>query len=247
MFEDVLIESSDEMKKRGPKKVISLPVSIILHVLVLGAVLGASIWFVEDVPEPPIPVTFYAAAPPPPPPPPPAAPKPAAPKPETPKPIPVKPTEMTAPTIIPETVPVPLAAPEEDLPEGEGVEGGVEGGVPGGVPGGVLGGVPGGTGPGVGDEPLRVGGEVKAPQLINKVEPSYPEAARKARMEGVVILEAIITAAGSVEDVRVLKSVNPLLDAAAQRAVQAWKYRPATLNGRAVRVYLTVTVTFNLH
>jgi protein TonB len=247
MFEDVLIESSDEMKKRGPKKVISLPVSIALHILVLGAVLGASIWFVEDVPEPPIPVTFYAAAPPPPPPPPPAAPKAAAPKPEVIKPVPVKPTEMTAPTIIPETVPVPLAAPEEDIPEGEGVEGGVEGGVPGGVPGGVLGGVVGGTGPGVGDEPLRVGGEVKAPQLTNKVEPSYPEAARKARMEGVVILEAIITASGSVEDVRVLKSVNPLLDSAAQRAVQQWKYRPATLNGRAVRVYLTVTVTFNLH
>jgi protein TonB len=83
--------------------------------------------------------------------------------------------------------------------------------------------------------------------LTNRVEPSYPEAARKARMEGVVILEAIITASGSVEEVKVLKSVNPLLDASAFRAVQQWRYRPATLNGRAVRVYLTVTVTFNLH
>ena len=46
---------------------------------------------------------------------------------------------------------------------------------------------------------------------------------------------------------KVLKSVNPLLDASAVRAVQQWRYRPATLNGRAVRVYLTVTVTFNLH
>ncbi|HLP24165.1 MAG TPA: energy transducer TonB, partial [Acidobacteriota bacterium] len=101
--------------------------------------------------------------------------------------------------------------------------------------------------PGTGDEPLRVGGDVKAPQLVNRVEPGYPEAARKARMEGVVILEAIITANGNVEDVKVLKSVNPLLDAAATRAVSQWKYRPATLNGRAVRVYLTVTVTFNLH
>jgi protein TonB len=79
------------------------------------------------------------------------------------------------------------------------------------------------------------------------VEPQYPEAARKARMEGVVILEAIITDQGSVEDVRVLKSVNPLLDASAVRAVQQWKYKPATLNGRAVRVYLTVTVTFRLN
>lgn len=244
MFENALIESSREHDKNAPKKVMSLPVSIALHAVAIGAIVGASIWFVEEVPEPPIPVTFYAAAPPPPPPPPPAAPKPAAPKPEIPKPIPVRPTEMTAPTIMPETVPVPLSEPE---PEAEAEGEGVEGGVPGGVPGGVLGGVPGGTGPGVGDEPLRVGGEVKAPQIINKVEPGYPEAARKARMEGVVILEAIITAQGNVEEVKVLKSVNPLLDASAQRAVQQWKYRAATLNGRAVRVYLTVTVTFNLH
>jgi protein TonB len=214
---------------------------------VIGAAVGASIWFVEDVPEPPIPVTFYAAAPPPPPPPPAAAPKPAAAKPQVIKPVPVRPSEMTAPTMIPEKIPEPLAAPELEIAADEGVEGGVEGGVPGGVPGGVLGGVVGGTGPGTGDEPLRVGGDVKAPQLVNRVEPSYPEAARKARMEGVVILEAIITANGNVEEVKVLKSVNPLLDAAATRAVQQWKYRPATLNGRAVRVYLTVTVTFNLH
>ena len=244
MFEDILIESARQ-KGRG-RKALSLPVSLALHVLVIGAAVGASIWFVEDVPEPPIPVTFYAAAPPPPPPPPAAAPKPAAAKPQVVKPVPVRPSEMTAPTMIPEKIPEPLAAPEPEMAE-EGVEGGVEGGVPGGVPGGVLGGVVGGTGPGTGDEPLRVGGDVKAPQLINRVEPSYPEAARKARMEGVVILEAIITANGNVEDVKVLKSVNPLLDAAATRAVQQWKYRPATLNGRAVRVYLTVTVTFNLH
>ena len=56
-------------------------------------------------------------------------------------------------------------------------------------------------------------------------------------------LVAFRTASGSVEDVRVLKSVNPLLDASAVRAVGQWRYRPATLNGRAVRVYLTVTVT----
>jgi protein TonB len=244
MFEDILIESAKQ-KGKG-RKALSLPISLALHVLVIGVAVGASIWFVEDVPEPPIPVTFYAAAPPPPPPPPPAAPKPAQPKPQVVKPVPVRPSEMTAPTVIPEKIPEPLAAPELEAPD-EGVDGGVEGGVPGGVPGGVLGGVVGGTGPGTGDEPLRVGGDVKAPQLVNRVEPSYPEAARKARMEGVVILEAIITANGNVEDVKVLKSVNPLLDAAATRAVQQWKYRPATLNGRAVRVYLTVTVTFNLH
>jgi periplasmic protein TonB len=244
MFEEVLIESA---RHRGDsRKAITLPVSIAIHAIVIGIALGASIWFVEDIPEPPIPVTFYASAPPPPPPPPAAAPK-AAPKaPEVQKQVPVRQSEMVAPTIIPENIPKPLAAPEPE--PAAGVEGGVPGGVEGGVPGGVLGGVPGGTGPGTGEgEPLRVGGEVKAPVLTNRVEPTYPEAARKARMEGVVILEAIITASGAVEDVKVLKSVNPLLDASAVRAVQQWRYKPATLNGRAVRVYLTVTVTFNLH
>ena len=239
MFETSLIESSHQ--KQQTKKALSLPVSILIHGLVIGAALGASIWFVGEVPEPPIPVTFYAAAPPPPPPPP-AAPKAAAPKAEAPKPVQVKPVEMTQPVVIPETVPQPLAAPEPEAPS-SGVEGGVEGG----VPGGVMGGVVGGTGGGGGEEPLRVGGDVKAPVLSSRTEPQYPEAARKARMEGVVILEAIITADGNVEDVRVLKSVNPLLDASAVRAVQMWKYKPATLNGRAVRVYLTVTVTFRLN
>lgn len=244
MFEDVLIESARH--KGDSRKALTLPVSIAIHAIVIGIALGASIWFVEDIPEPPIPVTFYASAPPPPPPPPAAAPKAATKAPEVQKQVPVRQSEMVAPTIIPENIPKPLAAPEPE--PAAGVEGGVPGGVEGGVPGGVLGGVPGGTGPGTGEgEPLRVGGEVKAPVLTNRVEPTYPEAARKARMEGVVILEAIITASGAVEDVKVLKSVNPLLDASAVRAVQQWRYKPATLNGRAVRVYLTVTVTFNLH
>ena len=61
MFENSLIESTHQKPKT--KKVVSLPVSILIHGLVIGVALGASIWFVGDVPEPPIPVTFYAAAP----------------------------------------------------------------------------------------------------------------------------------------------------------------------------------------
>src|SRR4029079_5294490 len=68
MFDNSLIESTH--RKEGNRKAMSLPVSVAIHGLVIGALLGASIWFVGDVPEPPIPVTFYAAAPPPPPPPP---------------------------------------------------------------------------------------------------------------------------------------------------------------------------------
>ena len=243
MFEDVLIESIH--KKGAGKKPLTFVLSVLIHGIVIGSVVAASLWYVEDVPEPPIPVQFYAAAPPPPPPPPPAAPK-AAPQKTVTKPQPTTPQKVMAPTAIPENIPQPLPAPEPPAPVSEGVEGGVEGGVPGGVVGGVLGGTPGGTGSELG-APLRVGGDVKAPILKQRIEPLYPEAARKTRMQGVVILEAIITADGNVANVKVLKSVNPLLDAAAERAVSQWVYKPATLNGRAVSVYLTVTVNFQLH
>jgi protein TonB len=96
------------------------------------------------------------------------------------------------------------------------------------------------------EEAMRFGGEVKEPVEISRVQPTYPEAARKARLQGIVILEAIITKDGNVESVRVLRGINPLLDQSAMRAVQQWKYKAATFNGRPVPVYLTVTVTFKL-
>jgi protein TonB len=94
---------------------------------------------------------------------------------------------------------------------------------------------------------LVPGGDVHAPVLVRRVEPVYPETARKARLEGVVILEAIITADGEIEAVHVVKSAGALLDASAEQAVARWRYRPATLNGRAVRVLLTVTISFRVH
>lgn len=96
------------------------------------------------------------------------------------------------------------------------------------------------------DEIVRVVGDVKAPLLLFRVDPVYSEAARIVHAEGVVVLEAVISGTGAVENVRVLRSAHPLLDAAAVHAVGEWRYRPATLNGRAVRVYLTVTVSFAL-
>src|SRR4029078_13743211 len=98
MFENSLIESTH--KKEANRKAMPLPVSVAIHGLVIGLLLGASIWFVGDVPEPPIPVTFYAAAAPPPPPPP-AAPHAAAPEAETPKAAPVQPVEVSHAMVIP--------------------------------------------------------------------------------------------------------------------------------------------------
>ncbi|MCE7958536.1 MAG: hypothetical protein DYH06_11460, partial [Acidobacteria bacterium ACB2] len=64
MFETSLIESAHQ--KQSAKRWLSVPVSILVHALVIGTALAASMWYIEDIPEPPIPVTFYAAAAPPP-------------------------------------------------------------------------------------------------------------------------------------------------------------------------------------
>ena len=95
--------------------------------------------------------------------------------------------------------------------------------------------------------PLRVGGDVKAPTVISRVEPHYPEVARKARVAGIVIVECIIDKNGNVRDVKVLKPLPFGLDQAAAEAVQKWKFRPGTLNGQPVDVIFNLTVNFKLN
>ena len=100
------------------------------------------------------------------------------------------------------------------------------------------------TAPG-GLQPVRVGGQIKAPTQIKKVQPVYPADAQAAKVQGVVIMEAIIGVDGRVADARVLRSV-PLLDQAAVDAVKQWEYTPTLLNGVPTPVIMTVTVTFSL-
>jgi len=95
------------------------------------------------------------------------------------------------------------------------------------------------------EEPVRAIGEVRMPRLLRRVEPVYPEIARQARVEGVVILEATTDIYGRVQDVKVLRSV-PLLDQAAIDAVRQWVYEPMVINGRPRSVVFTVTVIFRL-
>ncbi|MCI0612608.1 TonB family protein [bacterium] len=95
-------------------------------------------------------------------------------------------------------------------------------------------------------DPMRITADVVQPELTHRVNPEYPEIARKARIQGVVILEAIITKDGTVENVKVLRGVHPILDQAAINSVKQWRYKPATLNGSPVKVYSTVTVKFTL-
>jgi len=94
-------------------------------------------------------------------------------------------------------------------------------------------------------EPIRIGGNVQAPERTRYVPPVYPSEARAAGVSGIVIIEAVIGHDGLVTDAKVLKSV-PLLDEPALDAVRQWRYAPTTLNGVAVSVIMTVTVKFTL-
>jgi protein TonB len=93
--------------------------------------------------------------------------------------------------------------------------------------------------------PMRLHSGMKAPVKTSDVAPVYPLIAKQARVQGVVILEAVLDAQGRVESVRVLRSI-PQLDRAAVDAVQQWRFTPALLNGQAVPVVMTVTVNFTL-
>ena len=94
-------------------------------------------------------------------------------------------------------------------------------------------------------EQVRVGGDIKEPKKIKDVKPVYPEAAKAAGVQGIVIIETRIATDGSVNEAKVLRSV-PELDRAAIDAVMQWKYTPTLLNGQPVEVIMTVTVTFSL-
>ena len=116
---------------------------------------------------------------------------------------------------------------------------------PGGVVGGVVGGLPGAPPPPPQSAPVRVGGAIKQPVKTKNVPPVYPAIAQTARVQGVVIMEAVIGPDGHVTETRVLRSI-PLLDQAAVDAVKQWEFTPTLLNGVAVPVIMTVTVQFTL-
>jgi protein TonB len=99
--------------------------------------------------------------------------------------------------------------------------------------------------PSIAQEPVRVGGSIAAPQRIKHVDPVYPPVAIRARVEGVVVIEATIDSNGRVARADVRRSI-PLLDQAALDAVQQWEYAPTLVNGVAVPVLLTVSVGFSL-
>ena len=99
--------------------------------------------------------------------------------------------------------------------------------------------------PGVASGRVRVGGGIQEPKLIRKVPPVYPPDALAARIEGIVIIEAVIDVNGAVKELKVLRS-QPLLETAAVDAVRQWLFTPTLLNGVPVEVIMTLTVNFTL-
>ena len=180
---------------------------------------------------------FVMAAPPPLPP----APPPAA---TAPRPLPADITVNAAPVVAADHIPIEPAV----LPApGPGVPGGILPVIPGAVPSAAL-----STSstvtigpPPAPRDPVRIGGDIKPPARVAYAPPVYPPIAIQGRVEGTVVLEAVIDETGAVKDLRVVRSI-PLLDRAAIDAVGKWRYTPTRLNGTAVAVLMTVQVTFTL-
>ena len=232
---------SDTRRRRGP---VGAAAAILGHVALAGAVIAVPLLTDGALPEVSraVPVFFATPLELAPPPPPPAAPParartaPEARAPESPQ------ARFVAPIETPAEIHADLGI---DLGVEGGLGGGVEGGVPGGIVGGVIGGLPDAPPPAPPLEPVRVGGRIQEPRKIKGVAPDYPEPARLAGLQGVVVLECLISPRGTVAQVEVLRGV-PLLEKAAVDAVRQWVYTPTLVDGVPVPVLMTVTVRFDL-
>jgi protein TonB len=235
----------DMPSQRGERNPLDWVVSLIVHIVVVGVVVLAPLLFTQVVDLRGFETTFLVA-----PRPPAAAPPPAAQVQKVARPAAriIQPTRLTAPAVIPVKVRI---IRDEAPPEIAGA--GVVGGVPGGQAGGVLGGIIGGTAeatpvappPPAARKILRVGGDVKEPQPISTPQPIYPAVAVAARVEGVVVIDAVIDEQGNVVRAQIVDG-PPLLIRAALAAVLQWKYQPTYLDGQAVAINTHVQVHFHL-
>jgi protein TonB len=242
MFEDSLLESGGRLKtKRGR----TTTFAILLEIALIGFMVLLPLIFTEALPKQQL-MTFLVAPPPPPPPPPPAA-------------APVKIVRQIQTDIVngalrtPTKIPQKIQMIKEDEAPPAMASSGVVGGVPGGIPGGQMGGVIGGI---ISSTPVavpkvatpqrvRVSSGVSTGLLIRRVNPTYPPLARQARIQGQVVLHAVISKDGSIENLT-LVSGHPMLAPAAIDAVKQWKYKPYLLNGEPVEVDTEVQVNFTL-
>jgi len=239
MFEELVV-SSPHPAKTNKKWTVLL--SMAFQSLFLAILLLIPLIYTEALPKAMLATLLVAPPPPPPPPPPPAQVQVVHVKPQVHL---MDAGKLVAPKVIPKDVKIIREEAEPDM----GMSGGVVGGVAGGSMGGVIGGVVGSVTPPP-PKPtasrIKVGGNVSAARLLNKISPVYPPLARQTRISGTVRLHAIIAKDGTVQQLEIL-SGHPLLVQAALDAVRQWRYQPTLLNGEPVEVDTTVDVIFSLN
>jgi len=257
MFENSLIDL--EAKPSPRRRWLSLPIAVGLHVVGLTAFAFASYWNVGSVLEPQVAEAFFVSLPPPPPPsgggggskqPVKVEPKKQAAAPAT--------RELVQPKAqdVPEKPPAPAQNDSiQDLTPGPASSGPStpipgNGDCPGCPPG--IGHGEGPVGPAVDPggsmetAPIHLSFGMTKPEVIHQVQPRYSEQARRAGVQGMVIVEAVIDEQGNVTNVRLIRGLPMALDQAAMQAVQQWQFKPARLNGHPVKVYYTLTVNFTI-
>jgi periplasmic protein TonB len=235
MFRDVV----DPSIKVGGRRGYTVPFSIVVHTLAVLALIVFPLVVSngDRWPMPPTLLAFAGAPPLPQPPPAPAPPRAQAEKPGPAASSDVAPVE--APHEITVETPTQSNRAQLGVIEGSGV-----GDIPGGV--GEQAAPPPLPPPPVAPRlPVRIGSGITPPTKTRDVLAVYPAIAQAARVQGFVIIEATISAAGKVQDAKVLRSI-PMLDQAALDAVRQWEYTPTLLNGVPVAVVMTVTVNFQL-
>jgi len=245
MFEEMVISSPNPKKTNKPWTVV---VSMLFQVGFLAILILIPLIYTEALPKTMMATMLTAPPPPPPPPPPPAATQVVHVKPQAHL---MDAGKLVAPKIIPKDVKIIKEDAEPDM-GAVGMTGGVPGGVAGGSMGGVLRGVIGGMGGAPPPPkprptgPIRVGGNVQAARILNRVQPVYPPLARQTRISGTVRLHAIISKDGTIQQLEVM-SGHPLLQQSALDAVRQWRYQPTLLNGEPVEVDTTIDVIFSLN
>ncbi len=252
LFADSLLDLSTT---RPGQRTLDFVLSMIVHAIFLGTLILLPLYFTEAIDLKQFTQTFLVAPPPPPPPPPPAPAQGIVKVAAGPRRVFTQAGKLLAPSAIPQQV---AMLKEQELPPevgGAGVVGGVPGGVPGGQLGGVIGGIISGAqrtyvpvAPVAAPQPkapIRVGGRVKPPRAISTPDPVYPGLARQARIQGDVLIDAVIDTHGNVVEMQVI-SGHPLLIPAAMEVLHKWKYEPTYLNEEPVSVQLIVTIRFRL-
>ena len=165
-------------------------------------------------------------------------------------------TKFQAPKLAPRYNPTstgvraPVNKTQEAPPPLVGTTGGVAGGVPGGVLSEMLKSAPSVPVLAKSSVPapvkrIRIGSRVAEANLIHDVAPQYPPEAGRARIEGTVVLMAVIGKDGTVKDVRIENGL-PILAQAAIDAVKQWRYRPYMIDGEPVEVDSRITINFTL-